>query len=142
MSFEWSDITEFSNKSSETSGSSVMSSNIKKFCYICNMCNAILNVSCCIASSSQYLQKRSRFIFFLNASSEDILEVEESNKTRPWLFTFFFGAKLCHTPEGSQKYLQEEEHTDTCQMFTCIVWLFLLSTFGRWVCKQQVKSYF
>ena len=69
--------------------------------------------------------------FFLDASSEDILEVEESNKTRPWLFTFSFGAKLCHTPEGSQKYLQEEEHTDTFQMFTCIVWLFLLSTFGR-----------
>ena len=31
VSFEWSDITEFSNKSSETS---VMSSNIKKFCYM------------------------------------------------------------------------------------------------------------
>ena len=42
-----------------------------------------MNVSCFIASSSEYLQKRSRFIF-LDASSENILEMyrrEQSNTT-------------------------------------------------------------
>ena len=76
VSFEWSDITEFSNKSSETS---VMSSKIKKIILL------YLNLSCFIASSSEYLQKRSRFIFWRLHQKIFWRCTEESNKTRPYL---------------------------------------------------------
>ena len=62
------------------------------------MCNAILNVSCCNCFFFTVSPEEVQIHFFLDASSEDILEVEESNKTRPWLFTFFFWREtMSHT---------------------------------------------
>ena len=99
MSFEWSDITEFSNKSSETSGSSVMSSTIKNSATPYWICRVLLLLL-------QSISRRGPDSFCWTLHQKIFWRcTEESNKTRPWLFTLFFGAKLCHTPEGSLEML-------------------------------------
>ena len=68
VSFEWSDITEFSNKSSETSVlSSKINKNKNKFCYMQRHIEFV--VFYC------FFSRRGPDSFFLDASSENILEM-------------------------------------------------------------------